>query len=72
MLMNAVVCQINQYNFFTWSARFCEDEKICEIMITPYIFLLSPELLILVCLQVISQQAVSLAQVGFGHVSFAK
>jgi hypothetical protein len=28
--------------------------------------------LILVCLQVISQQAVSLAQVGFGHVSFAK
>jgi len=72
MLIHAVVCQINQYNFFTWPARFCEDEKICEIMITPYIFLLSPEVLILVCLQVISQQAVSLAQVGFGHVSFAK
>lgn len=47
MLINAVVCQINQYNVFTWPARFCEDEKICEILITHYIFLFSPELLIL-------------------------
>jgi hypothetical protein len=33
--------------FFTWPARLCEDEKICEILMTPYIFLFSPELLIL-------------------------
>jgi len=73
MLINAVVCQIDQYNFFYLACQVLWGwENMWDLDHALHFLLLTRTVNFGSVYKQLSQQAVSLAQVGFGHVSFAK